>query len=285
MFFRNWSGKQTLAGVTAAVLMLGAGQTVSLFCTDAENQSRYTAAVAQECGTAEIICGVVIRQERVIYENETVQWECTVSEGSRVAAGETLFRERPTTETQIWAERKSALEQAAQERGKPLYQRRLLLWKAIRNSSRSQIRGLMLAESDDESAMTYENAPEGRGGASCQASESGVFSANVDGLEEILTPENWREARVSLPLAPRKKAALGRLITSDIWYFAGTSQAYLEPGQECRAALLGGGFGTCTLRVEQVESAETGWQILFSCTQRLEAVASVRQLSVKILSE
>ena len=285
MFFRNWSGKQVLAGVTAAVLLLGAGQTVSLFCADAENQAGRTEQMVQENDTAEVITGVVIRQERVIYENETVQWECTVSEGSRVAAGETLFRERPTTETQIWAERKSALEQAAQERKKPLYQRRLLLWEAIRNGSRSQIRGLMLAGSDDESAMAYENAPEGRGGASCQASESGVFSANVDGLEEILTPESWPEARVSLPLAPRKKAALGRLITSDIWYFVGTSQAYLEPGQECRAALLGGGFGTCTLRVEQVESAETGWQILFSCTQRLEAVASVRQLSVKILSD
>lgn len=285
MFFRNWSGKQVLAGVTAAVLLLGAGQTVSLLRADAENQSGHTAETTQESGTAKIISGVVIRQERVIYENETVQWECTVSEGSRVAAGETLFRERPTTETQIWAERKSALEQAAQERKKPLYQRRLLLWEAIRNGSRSQIRGLMLAESEDEPAMAYENAPETCGSASCQASESGVFSANVDGLEEILTPESWREARVSLPLAPRKRTALGRLITSDIWYFAGTSGTYLEPGQECRAALLGGGFGTCILRVEQVESAETGWQILFSCTQRLEAVASVRQLSVKILSD
>lgn len=285
MFFRNWSGKQTLAGVTAAVLMLGAGQTVSLFCTDAENQAGRTEQMVQENDTAAVITGIVIRQEQVIYENETVQWECTASEGSRVAAGETLFRERPTTETQIWAERKSVLEQAAQEREKPLYQRRLLLWKAIQNGSRSQIRGLMLAESEDEPAMAYESAPKGSGGVSCQASESGVFSANVDGLEEILTPESWPEARVSLPLAPRKRTALGRLITSDIWYFAGTSGTYLEPGQECRAALLGGGFGTCTLRVEQTKCTGNGWKILFSCTQRLEAVASVRQLSVKILSE
>lgn len=285
MFFRNWSGKQVLAGVTAAVLLLGAGQTVSLLRADAENQSGHTAEATQESGTAEIISGIVIRQERVIYGDDAVEWQCTVPEGSRVAAGETLFRAQPSMETQTWAERKTLIEQAAQDREKPLYQRRQLLWAAIRTGSRSQIRSLMLAEPEDAPATAYESAPEGRGGASCQASESGVFSANVDGLEEILTPEHWREARVSLPLAPRKKAALGRLITSDTWYFAGTSGTYLEPGQECRAALLGGGFGTCTLRVEQVESTETGWQILFSCTQRLEAASSVRQLSVKILSD
>ena len=285
MFFRNWSGKQVLAGVTAAVLLLGAGQTVSLFRADAENQTGHTAAGTQESGAAEVISGVVIRQEQVIYGDDTVQWQCTVPEGSRVAAGETLFREQPSTETQVWAAQKAMQEQAAQDREKPLYQRRQLLWEAIRNGSRSGIRGLMLAESDDAPTMAYESAPEGSGGASRQAAESGVFSANVDGLEEILTPENWKSAMVSLPLAPRKRTALGRLITSDTWYFVGTSGTYLEPGQQCRAALLGGGFGTCTLRVEQVESAKTGWRILFSCTQRLEAVASVRQLSVKILSD
>lgn len=53
---------------------------------------------------------------------------------------------------------------------------------------------------------------------------------------------------MSLPLAPRKRTALGRLITSDIWYFAGTSQTYLEPG-------AGAPCGTAGRRLWNLHSA------------------------------
>lgn len=52
-----------------------------------------------------------------------------------------------------------------------------------------------------------------------------------------------------------------------------------------QAALLGGDFGTCKFNVEQVEKQGENYRVLLSCNQRVEAVAMVRRLTVKILSD
>ena len=51
------------------------------------------------------------------------------------------------------------------------------------------------------------------------------------------------------------------------------------------AALLGGDFGTCKFTVERAEKQGEGYRVLLSCNQRVEAVAMVRRLTVKILSD
>ena len=77
----------------------------------------------------------------------------------------------------------------------------------------------------------------------------------------------------------------------DPWYHFTKDGRYVlrddapEEGETVRAALLGGDFGTCKFTVEQAEKQGEGYRVLLSCNQRVEAVAMVRRLTVKILSD
>ena len=112
-----------------------------------------------------------------------------------------------------------------------------------------------------------------------------IYCAGTDGLETSLTPETPELPTVPLPTGEPSAQALGRLVTGDIWYYSAILPQRLEPGETVTARLLGGGFGQYRLTVEKTEPVQNGFQTLFSGREGLEAVAGVRQLTMKILSD
>ena len=283
MFFRLWSRKRLLAWMAGALMLLGFSQAWSLMHN----------AGQQEMGggiqkTAEeqslLLTGTVIRQEQVITGDAGVSWICRKKSGVRVAPGEVLFQESSPA-VQQWAERKAVDIQAEAYRGDNVYRRRMRLWQAIRSGQENgaEIQALLLAETDAEQTP-QESLPT----ASLQtitAPADGVFVQEVDGLEDLLTPEHPELTAALLPIKTPLETAMGRLITSDTWYFSAWWEDAPEVGETFPVELLGGSFGTCRFTVEQAEKQGTGYRVLCSCTQQVESVAMVRQLSVKILSE
>lgn len=284
MFFRKWSRGRLLAWIAGALMLLGFGQAWSLI-RSAKRQN-VTVPVPDTTEQAEmLLTGTVIRQEQVVEGDPSISWECRKNSGDRVAPGEILFRESNLT-MRRWAWDQQVNADAAQYRSQNLYRRREQLWRAIQTGTQQEnameLQALLLAESDPETAG--QSALETVSLQTIIAPEDGVFALGADGLESLLTPEH-PTLSVSLPLKDAPETAMGRLITSDTWYFAAVWCTAPEMGQTVQAELLGGGFGTCQLTVEQVEKQSGGYLVLCSCNQRVEAVTMVRQLCVKILSD
>ena len=285
MFFQKWSRKQLLAWIAGALMLLGFSQAWSLI--QSAKRQEETAPILTETERSEILLtGTVIRQELVIEGDSSVSWECRKNSGDRVATGEILFRESNLT-MRRWAWEQQVDADAAQYRSQNLYRRREQLWRAIQTGMQQEnameLQALLLAESDPETAE--QSAPGTVSLQTITAPEDGVFALGVDGLESLLTPEHPTLSVSMLPQKDAPETAMGRLITSDTWYFAAVWRDAPEMGQTVRAELLGGGFGTCQLTVERIEKQTGGYLVLCACNQRVEAVAMVRQLCVKILSD
>ena len=283
MFFRSWSRRRLLAWIAGALMLLGFSQAWSLI-HNAEQQ-KMSGSVPETTEEREILLtGTVIRQEQVITGDAGVSWICRKKSGVRVAPGEVLFQESNPA-IQQWAERKTIIVQAEAYREENLYRRRMRLWQAIRagQENGAEIQALLLSETDAE--QTVQELPQTASLQTVTAPADGVFVQGVDGLEDLLTPEQPEVTAALLPMKPPPETAMGRLITSDTWYFSARWEEAPEIGETVSAKLLGGGFGTCQFTVEQAEKQGTGYRVLCSCNQQVEAVAMVRQLSVKILSE
>ncbi len=283
MFFGNWSRKRSLAWIAGALMLLGFSQAWSLL-RNAEQQkiSRGIPEITEE--QAAFLTGTVIRQEQVITGDANVSWICQKKSGVRVAPGEVLFQESSPT-IQQWAEKKTIALQAEAYRKENLYRRRIQLWQAIQagQENGAEIRALLLSERDAE--QTAQELPKTVSLKTITAPEDGVFVQGVDGLENLLTPEQPELSAALLPMKTPPETAMGRLITSDTWYFSAWWEDAPEIGEVISVRLLGGGFGTCQFTVERVEKEETGYRVLCSCNRQVEAVAMVRQISVKILPE
>lgn len=283
MFFKNWSRKRLLAWITGALMLLGFSQAWSLMRN--AGQQEMGGAIRETTEAQDVLLtGTVIRQEQVITGDAGVSWICRKKSGVRVAPGEVLFQESSPT-IQRWAERETAAIQAEAYREEHVYRRRIQLWQAIRSGQENgaEIRALLLAETDAK--QTMQESPQAAVLQTITAPADGVFVQGVDGLENLLTPEQPELTAALLPMKPLPETAMGRLITSDTWYFSAWWENAPEVGETISVKLLGGSFGTCRFTVEQVEKQDTGYRVLCACTQQVEAVAMVRQLSVKILSE
>lgn len=285
MFFHKWSRKRLLAWIAGALMLLGFSQAWSLI-RSAKRQEATAPMLAKTAQSALLLTGTVIRQELVIEGDPTVSWECRKDSGARVAPGEILFRESNLT-MRRWAWEQQVNADAVQYRSQNLYRRRERLWRTIQTGTQQEnameLQALLLAESDPETAGR--SAPETVSLQTITAPEDGVFALGTDGLESLLSPEHPTLSVLLLPQKDTPETAMGRLITSDTWYFAAVWRDAPEVGQTVQAELLGGGFGACQLTVEQVEKRPDGYLVLCSCNQRVEAVAMVRQLCVKILSD
>lgn len=285
MFFKKWSGKRLLVWIAGALMLLGFSQAWSLMRSAGNPEKSEPVAAATEEKNM-LLTGTVIRQEQVISGDADISWVCRKESGVRVAPGEVLFQESSPA-MQRWAEQKAIIAQAEQYRGVNLYRRRLQLWQAIKTGGTgengAEIQALLLSEGNAE--QTTEELPQTMALQTITAPADGVFVQGVDGLENLLTPEQPELTAALLPMKTPPETAMGRLITSDTWYFSAWWEFAPEPGEHYSAKLLGGDFGTCRFTVEQVEKRNAGYRVLCSCTQSVEAVAMVRQLSVKILSE
>ena len=286
MFLKRWSRKQLLAWIAGALMLLGFGQAWSLLRNtrnaDVE-ESILEPQEEKEC----LLTGTVIRQEQVITGDCQISWICRKENGARTAPGEVLFQESSPA-VQQWAARETVNAQAERYRSQSLYRRREQLWQAIRSGAAGEetggeIQALLLAENDGSEHQS--ETPETTALQTITASQDGVFVQGTDGLETLLTPETPKLTAALLPMKTPPETELGRLITSDIWYFSARWDDPPEPGETVKAKLLGGDFGTCRLTVEQVEKQAEGYRVLCACKERVEAVAMVRQLTVKILSE
>ena len=126
------------------------------------------------------------------------------------------------------------------------------------------------------------------------AQQSGTFSALVDGYESVLTPTS------ALQLTPSSLSALmagsgvsqsgglGKLITSNRWYFAALlpaeTAARLEAGDTVAVRFSGDFSQDVNMLVEQVGEAEGDQAVvLFSSDRYLEQVTLLRQQSVQII--
>ena len=283
MFFRNWPRKRLLAWIAGALMLLGFSQAWSLM--HSAGQQEISGSIPETTEEREILLtGTVIRQEQVITGDADIAWTCRKKSGVRVAPGEVLFQESSPA-IQQWAERKTVAIQAEADRQENLYRRRMRLWQVIQSGQENgaEIQALLLSESDAE--QTVQESPQTAYLQTITAPADGVFVQGVDGLENLLTPEQPEVTAALLPMKTPPEKAMGRLITSDTWYFSAWWEEAPEIGKTVSAKLLGGDFGTCQLTVERAEKQGTGYRVLCSCNQRVEAVAMVRQLSVKILSE
>ena len=270
MFFHR-KGQAVLAVMVAALLMLGLGQAAGLLRTEKrQSETQPQPTRAQE----NLVVGTVIRQETVIYAPETGAWRCLLDEGQRAAAGQALFIDG--TAEELW-------EPPIQSP----YGRHLALLAAVRDYQRpgsrgTELKALMTAE--EENGAEFIETAQGAEQQRISAPVSGVFSRVTDGLEGVLTPEAPETGVADLPPEDRP-AALGKLITSDTWYYYTRLPEAVKPGDILEARLLGGGFGNCRLRVEWAKKRGQGYDTLLSASTGVEAVSSVRRLWVKILSD
>ena len=127
------------------------------------------------------------------------------------------------------------------------------------------------------------------------AQQSGTFSALVDGYESVLTPTSALQltpASLSALMAGEGAAqvggGLGKLITSNRWYFAALvsaeAAARLGEGDTVTARFTGDFSQDVDMRVEQVGEAEGSQAVVvFSSDRYLEQVTLLRQQSVQII--
>lgn len=236
--------------------------------------------------TAWVVTGTVIRQEQVIYAPKMANWQCCLRDGQQAAMGEALFTEGQSAETSRLASRLGAARQSVTLGAIPLPQRRKALREAIgayqQEGSEQTLLALMLAEGDQGDAVIAETESSlsqslFQEQAVITAPASGVFFSTADGLEEVLTPEHpYGDAGELSPLA------LGRLITSGTWYFSACLPFSAAEGDRLEGELLGGGFGNCTLWVESISRSENSYTALLSCDENLEAVAGIRELTIRL---
>ena len=126
------------------------------------------------------------------------------------------------------------------------------------------------------------------------APQSGTFSALVDGYESVLTPASALELTPSSLSAlmdgegALQSGGLGKLITSNRWYFAALMQAgdaeRLGEGDTVTLRFTGDFAQDVDMQVEQVGAAEEDQAVVvFSSDRYLEQVTLLRQQSVQVI--
>ncbi len=280
-----------LGALLAALGALTIGQSLGLL----ERPPETVEALLYTGGDPCYATGVVIRQETVITAETAGNWVPQADDGQRVAAGQTILAwETPQTVAAAMSGLyvvRLGLEAAET----PLTVRRNQLRRDIsdlaaadgqdRRALSEALTGLLLSETGDLEARLAraEETLLARSTAATEtisAPQAGIFAAAVDGLEDILTPEDpW--AVWALPLPTADSRAVGRLITGDCWYFRTALTESPQVGDTLTARLLDGSRETLELTVEEIRDG----QVLLRCGSALGRVASVRTMTIEILPE
>ena len=125
-----------------------------------------------------------------------------------------------------------------------------------------------------------------------RAGTAGTFSAAVDGYEYVLTPDRLMEMTVaqfqSVEPDETDANAIGRLITSAIWYYACVVPANelsgVEEGDKATLTFARDYYQPVSMRVARLSGNEAGSRLLIlSSDQALQNVTLLRQQSAEIV--
>ncbi len=107
---------------------------------------------------------------------------------------------------------------------------------------------------------------------------SGYLSHEIDGYEELLTPEFVKSARASelFSLQPQqyRDAPLGRLITSQHWFFAAAPCPEVQVGQSLSLILEGRSYKAKVLRSQEL--------LLLECIGGLQELSHLRAVEAQL---
>ena len=144
------------------------------------------------------------------------------------------------------------------------------------------------------SQLTVLNQQSARATTRVTAPEPGVFSALVDGYESQLTPETVGQLTPSAlqnlidTPAGEDSASLGKLITSDTWYFAANLPAVaarrLEKGQSATLRFSGELNRDVPMTVNRIGATEGGQTlVVFSCNRYLTLTTLLRHQTAELI--
>ena len=150
------------------------------------------------------------------------------------------------------------------------------------NQVRSEIRALRTQASQDTTSL--------------RASAAGTFSAQVDGYETLITPDNMAEftpASFQALLAQHvseDSSALGKLITSARWYFVVSlpveQSQRLTEGHQTVVRFSRDFSADVSMKVESIGPEENGQTlVIFSSTHYLSDTTLLRKQTVEIIFE
>lgn len=265
-----------------AVAVLGLGQVVG-----SALRLRQGAEVGEvQRVHSQVVSGVVIRQEQLVYAPYPGFWE-TEEDERRVSRGGKLFSLREGNDRE--ALRVRLLAGGISASALPLPERREEIHRAIaRMQQTGDPEEVMMAVLGEAPPGTeeLEEAKEALARKSWQrayiyAPVGGILIEAVDGYEGVLTPEQPDPGE-----APEIPAgAVGRIITDPVWYFRGVLPRCPEPGEKITVEILSGVFRTVTMTVERREETEGGYLVLLRCNEGVEDVGKLRRVSLKIFTE
>lgn len=132
------------------------------------------------------------------------------------------------------------------------------------------------------------------GATAITVAESGYFSEQADGLEDVLTPERLGTMNLSELRALEEEGyntpsnAVGRLIRGQKWYFVAEvpeeRAAQCEEGDRLTVNFADGALQGLRMRVERIGAAEDGSCIfVLSCEKMLQNVTALRRQTVDIV--
>lgn len=127
------------------------------------------------------------------------------------------------------------------------------------------------------------------------APASGVFSGQADGYESLITPDMLDS--LTLPQlssllesqAPTAPEAVGKLITSSVWYFAailpGGNDLHLTEGHTYTVSFSHDYYGDIPMTLERVEPGEDQTLAIFSTRTNLADTTLLRIQTVDVVTE
>ena len=289
---------------------------------------RTETAIEYEAGSGCYTTGFVVRDERAMmsgFEITTV----TVGEGERVASGQSVatgYRSSDAQDRQARIEEleheleqldyagtysSDAADQAELEKQIESNLQALNCSVARRDMNAcvdrsAPIKGLVLRQASSEgeladlneriAALTAERQSLIEQAATdtnvVAASDSGYFSGNVDGFEDVLTPETIMEltARELLELEPDGIAdnAVGKIIGDSTWYYITVVDSDLvtgvRPGDQVPVNFVAAFYDDLTMKIERIGEDEDGRCVLvLSCDLYMQDVTLLREQSADVV--
>ena len=238
-------------------------------------QGGETAGPVQSAGSAEkalTVTGIVIRDEQAVYAPEGEYTLALAAEGGRVAAGGAVIAAANTHEGLMCAARDCARNDAGVAR--ELARRAVYAAAAGREELAEPLAALYEPAVDEPYVLAT-------------AERSAVWCAHSDGLEylspDVLNEVNAGTLHDMFSLEPVNNGAAGKLVSSNIWYFAAilpASQSALE-GSE---ALLRFEDFEATARVSFAGGAESGERaVVFAVNEDLTRALDLRVCEAQVV--
>lgn len=122
---------------------------------------------------------------------------------------------------------------------------------------------------------------------------AGIYSAAVDGYEDVLLPETVEEllpSQLNLLQPSDAHSSVGKLISSATWYFAVAMESNvaeeLKVGRSAQLRFSGSVTEKLSCRVDSVGEEEGGKRtVVFSCSSHLSDMTQVRRVEAEMIRD